>query len=216
MVAGSSGADAGDLVLVQANGRSDRSGFTFVGEYFQTFGMQQVLGDQIAHRFARFERGVELNQGLGPEKPVVQFMFDEIFDAFVSDRNEALDVAGIVGDDFGAEVENVHGCEARPMSGRLGNYGNRAEYRSGAGHGRDGSRTLVTCIATLRWFALRWEGGTFGQVERGFGCGRDGLYASIKKLLFAGKSKGRGAARCNHYGDLRRKQPAGHARKMTW
>ena len=97
------GATAGALGLVAPEDRAVRV-------------VEDALGSQLVDRGARRERGVELDQRLGPEQALAELAVDDLVDAGVADVDEAARELLVVGDQSVAEREDVHWVT--PLSGR--------------------------------------------------------------------------------------------------
>ena len=72
-------------------------------------GVEDALVDQLVDRAAGLERRVELDQRLGPEQTRVEFRLHLGVDHRVADLDEAADVGGVGGEQFLAQLEDVHG-----------------------------------------------------------------------------------------------------------
>jgi hypothetical protein len=71
--------------------------------------VQDPLVGQLVDPAAGLERGVELEQRLGPEQLGVEFLLDPAADRRVADLDEAADVGGVGGDQALAQLEDVQG-----------------------------------------------------------------------------------------------------------
>jgi hypothetical protein len=71
-------------------------------------GMEGAVGDQFVDGAAGLESGVELQERLGPERAVVERVFDPAFDPLVGDFDEAAGVVGVVVDEPLTEIKDVH------------------------------------------------------------------------------------------------------------
>jgi hypothetical protein len=54
------------------------------------------------------KRGIQLDQRLWPEHPLVEALDDMLTDALVSDLNEALDVVGVLPNQLVSKSKDVH------------------------------------------------------------------------------------------------------------
>ncbi|OGR13710.1 MAG: hypothetical protein A2341_05875 [Deltaproteobacteria bacterium RIFOXYB12_FULL_58_9] len=100
--------DALHLVSVELKRFANGPVGIFGGKDPQTFAVKMTCSEQGFQRVARFERRVELDERLGPQEPAGQFLFNQGFDAFVTDREEAANIGAVVGDNGVAEFEDVH------------------------------------------------------------------------------------------------------------
>jgi hypothetical protein len=98
------------------------------------FGVKRPLGHQLVDPLTGLERGVELEQRLGPEQPQAQVFLDPFGDARVADVHEAADVLGVLPDQAVADGEDVHGCALGRREGPAG--GLPGERRGSEASGR--------------------------------------------------------------------------------
>ena len=69
--------------------------------------MEQTLVDKLVHASCRLKCGVQLNDRIGPEQPLVKFPIDPCGYLRVSDYDETARVVGVVGYQTFTKVEDV-------------------------------------------------------------------------------------------------------------
>ena len=79
------------------------------GEDVADIGMDCACGREIGQAAEALKRGIELEQWLGPELTLIQLILDLITDRRVGDLEKATDVGGIVFDNAGMRLKNIHG-----------------------------------------------------------------------------------------------------------
>lgn len=102
-------ADRLGLVAVEAEPPPDRVGLGLDAEHVTAVGVQDAGRNQVVDRLARLERGVELDEGFGPEDARVELLVHEPAEGRLQDGDEAAGVGGVVPDHAPAEVEDVQG-----------------------------------------------------------------------------------------------------------
>src|SRR5690606_38700604 len=96
----------------------ERSILTLLAEDVDALGVEFAVPDQLLQRLAGLERGVELDQRVGPEEASFHLLPHEAVDPLVMDGQEATDVVAVVGDDVVAQPEDVH-VSSRSLPVRL-------------------------------------------------------------------------------------------------
>ena len=90
-------------VIATANG-----GSFFPAEHLGAGGFQQAFGHQSGHGLAGLERGIQLDERVGPERAGLETAVHEILQARLGDGDEAGDVAAVILNDLVPKVKYVH------------------------------------------------------------------------------------------------------------
>jgi hypothetical protein len=72
------------------------------------FGMKKVFPHQIINPVPSFKGGIELDERLGPEKPLPEAFFNVLIYPWVPDMDKARNEGGIILNEMVAKLEDIH------------------------------------------------------------------------------------------------------------
>jgi hypothetical protein len=72
--------------------------------------VEQSVSNELVRSPAGLERGVELNDWIGPEKPLFKLSVYVLGNPLVTDDGEAARVVGVVVDETFAQIKDVDSC----------------------------------------------------------------------------------------------------------